>query len=63
MVNFLKTTAGIALLVGVILIPWALVWALNTLFPLTIPYTFKTWLAGFVLLVFVNTNYYPSKKA
>ena len=29
--------------------PWALVWALNTLFALTIPYTLKTWAAALLL--------------
>lgn len=30
--------------------PLALIWALNTLFPvLAIPYTFETWLAAFII--------------
>ncbi len=29
--------------------PCAIIWALNTLFALTIPFTFKTWLAALVL--------------
>ena len=36
----------IALLVLVVLFPWAVIWALNTLFPtLAIPFTFWTWSA------------------
>ena len=47
-------TTGIVLavilvaLVG-ILFPFAIIWALNTLFALGIAYTFWTWLAVFVL--------------
>ena len=63
MSNLLKAVVGVALIVAIILTPWGLVWSLNTLFALTIPYTFKTWLAGLVLLMFVNTGYYSSKKA
>lgn len=45
-------TGGILIIVVLIytLVPIALIWALNTLFPvLQIPYTFQTWLASFVL--------------
>ena len=47
--------AGILTLaaVGTILIlsiPLAAIWSVNTLFGLTIPYTFKTWLAAFILI-------------
>ncbi len=38
----------IALLVA--FFPFAIIWALNTLFPLAIAYTFKTWLAVLVLV-------------
>ena len=31
------------------LVPLTLIWALNTLFGLAIPFTFKTWLASLVL--------------
>ena len=38
--------------------PLALIWALNTLFPvLLIPYTFETWLAAVVFNIF----FVPSK--
>lgn len=33
----------------VVLGPLALIWSLNTLFGLTIAYTFKTWLAALII--------------
>lgn len=37
----------VAIVLIIIFGPFALIWALNTLFPvLIIPYTFKTWLAS-----------------
>ena len=41
----------VLLVIGiVILVPFALIWALNVLFPvLAIPYTIETWLATVVL--------------
>jgi len=43
--------ALIAIIAFAILFPWVAIWALNVLFPsLAIPFTFETWLAGFVLL-------------
>ena len=34
----------------VFIAPFALIWSLNTLFPiLNIPFTFETWLAAFVI--------------
>lgn len=51
----LIATLGVgAILAGILLlIVWPLVtiWGLNTLFALGIPYTFWTWLAGFVLIM------------
>lgn len=35
--------------VVIVLGPLAIIWALNTLFALAIPFAFKTWLATFVL--------------
>jgi hypothetical protein len=34
---------------AVVLVPFAIIWALNTLFVLSIPYDFWTWLAVLVL--------------
>jgi multidrug efflux pump subunit AcrB len=39
---------GIAL---AIFIPFAVIWALNTLFSFAIAYTFSTWLATYILLL------------
>lgn len=40
-------------IVALIIWPWAIVWAINTLFGLGIAYTFKTWLAcAIIMLVF-----------
>lgn len=47
----------ILLVLIVIGFPLALIWALNTLFPvLVIPYTFETWLAAFIIPAAFKTN-------
>ena len=48
----------IALSILVILLgPIALIWGLNTLFPvLAIPYTLETWLAAFIIPAVFKTN-------
>ena len=48
----------IAFAILVILIgPLAVIWALNTLFPvLAIPYTLETWLAAFIIPAVFKTN-------
>ena len=56
MENFLKAGLIIAVLAVVILSPLAVVWALNTLFGLTIAYTWQTWLAVLLLAGVVKTN-------
>ena len=51
-------------LVALIIIggPIALIWALNTLFPvLAIPYTFETWLAAFIIPAAFKTNISTNK--
>ena len=46
-----------AILVAVVLFPWAVIWALNTLFPaLDISYTFETWLAMLVIGMFIRSD-------
>jgi hypothetical protein len=40
----------LGLVVGIVFLPFAGIWALNTLFGTGIPYTFQTWLASLVLL-------------
>ena len=47
----LVTILALLLTVFVILWPFAFVWSLNVLFKLSIPFTFKTWLAAYVLLL------------
>ena len=42
--------AFVALAIALVIFgPFALIWALNTLFALSIPYTFWTWLASLVI--------------
>lgn len=38
------------LVVALILYPFALIWAINTLFGLSIAFTFQTWLASLLVL-------------
>jgi hypothetical protein len=42
------------LVVALVLSPLAIIWALNTLFLLAIPYNFWTWLAVVVLLILLG---------
>jgi len=47
----------LALLIWVVLFPWVVIWALNTLFPvLAIQYTFWTWLAVVVIGTYLKTE-------
>ncbi len=47
----------VLLLVVIVLFPWAVIWALNTLFPaLAIPFTFWTWLAVLVIGMFIRSD-------
>lgn len=48
--------AVIAIFVLAILWPLVIVWALNTLFNLSIAYTFWNWLAGLVLLTAIKAR-------
>lgn len=43
------------------IMPLAAIWALNTLFSLSIPYTFWSWLAMVVLAVFAKTGITTNK--
>lgn len=49
----------LALLVvaAIIIIPFAGIWALNTLFALAIAYTWKTWLAALILILIISQSY------
>ena len=46
----LGATFIIAALALVLFWPFALIWAVNTLFAVAIPYTFWTWLAAMVMM-------------
>jgi ABC-type multidrug transport system permease subunit len=57
---YITTIAILGLVVAAFIIMWplALIWALNLVFHLSIPYTFKTWLAILLLNIAVSsTNY------
>ena len=51
----MKSNTAVLLLIVVLLLiaiaPLALIWALNTLFSLSIAFTVKTWLAALLLLL------------
>lgn len=44
------------------IMPFGIIWALNTLFNLHIAYNFFTWLAAFILYYTFNTNKPDVKK-
>lgn len=46
----------ILLLILIAIGPWFVIWALNTLFLLSIPFTLKTWAATLVLTVMIASN-------
>jgi hypothetical protein len=52
------------LIVAVVLGPWIVIWAWNTLFgPVyMIPYTFWTWLSVLIIGVFIRSDVKVSKK-
>lgn len=53
--DILEVLGGLLLIAvavaAVVLFPLAFIWSLNVLFSLTIPFTFSTWVASFVLIV------------
>ena len=55
---------GIAGIVVVLIFLWplAVIWALNTLFALGIPYTFWTWLAVLVLNTTISASKFSTNK-
>lgn len=55
-------TAVLLILLIVIFYPLAIIWALNTLFGLSIAYSFVNWLAIIVLKIFLFADKVPSKK-
>lgn len=59
-----KIVLIVALVLAIIvLMPWAGIWALNTLFPtLAIPFTFDTWCASVILGGIVSGNNFVTFK-
>lgn len=54
----------VAVIACLILVPWALVWSLNTLFPvLAIPYSFKTWAAALFIESIFGVSVAVAKKS
>lgn len=62
--NLMLIVVVAVVVLGLIAIgPLALIWSLNTLFPvLAIPYTLYTWLAAMVLAVILAPNVKVTKK-
>ena len=61
------TATKILMIVGfglilIVLMPYAAIWSLNTLFALTIPFTFDTWCAAVVLSGIVSGNHFVTFK-
>ena len=52
----------ILLIALIIAFPFAIIWALNTLFGFGLAYSFANWLAVVVLKLFVFTNQVSNKK-
>jgi hypothetical protein len=56
MKNLSIVAVFVLILLAIIFFPFAVIWALNTLFGLSIGYTFWTWLAVVVLSSIINPN-------
>lgn len=54
--------AGLAIVAAILLAPLAVIWALNTIFALSIAITFKAWLAMVVLLAIMSPWHYAGGK-
>ena len=49
--------AGVALIIAIaVIFPLLIIWSVNTLFALTIPYTLETWSAVVLLQMFFKTS-------
>lgn len=59
--NVVVTAAIAVALAMAVLEPIAVLWALNLLFDLGLPYTFATWLAAFVVLAVLRSAFGRSK--
>jgi hypothetical protein len=58
----LSVTFVIAVLALVLFWPFALIWAVNTLFGTGIAYTFWTWLAAFIMMVAFGKTHVKVRK-
>jgi hypothetical protein len=56
MKNLSIVAVFVLILLAIIFFPFAVIWSLNTLFGLSIGYTFWTWLAVVVLSSIINPN-------
>jgi hypothetical protein len=54
---FLVSSVLLLVILGVIFGPFLIIWAVNTLFSLTIPFTLKTWFAVLILHGAVSAHY------
>lgn len=49
--------AGVAIIIAIaVIFPLLIIWSVNTLFALTIPYTLETWSAVVLLQMFFKTS-------
>jgi hypothetical protein len=61
MKNLSIVAVFVLILLAIIFFPFAVIWALNTLFGLSIGYTFWTWLAVVVLSSVINPTKIKTK--
>jgi hypothetical protein len=58
--DILEVLGGLLLIAvavaAVVLLPLAFIWSLNVLFSLTIPFTFSTWVASFLLITLFSAG-------
>jgi len=49
LINSIAVVIGV--IIGLLILPFATIWSINTLFPITIPYTIETFLATYWLFL------------
>lgn len=52
----------LALVVLIVIGPFAVIWSMNNLFDLRIDYTFVNWVSSFILTTVVGTHYTAKSK-
>lgn len=61
--NSFGLITGLVILIALaVVFPFLFIWAVNTLFAFTIPYTLETWSAVVLLQIFFKTNITYTKK-